>query len=139
MRKTTDHGLCTLLYISPVNCDNIFVNKALDNAIRQSRLPGDLIGEVVRRIVDAVQPEKIVLFGSVARGETKPGSDLDVLVVKQCVRRRELAGEIYKRLIGVGVPVDVVVATPSDLERYGSSPAMVLEPALREGRVVYAA
>lgn len=81
------------------------MNDTLDTAKGQTRIPGDLIGEVVRRIVAAVQPEKIVLFGSAARGEARPGSDLDVLVINECVRRRELAGEIYKRLIGVGVPV----------------------------------
>ena len=98
-----------------------------------------LIAEVVRRIVASVQPEKIVLFGSAARGEARAGSDLDFLVIKRCSQRRELAGEIYKHLVGVGIPVDVVVVTPDDIKRYGASPAMVIEPALREGRVVYAA
>ena len=95
--------------------------------------------EIVRRIVEVAQPERIILFGSAARGTTGPDSDVDLLVVKRGVHRRKLAGEIYMRLIGVGRAVDVVVVTPEDIERFGDSPALVIEPALREGKVIYAA
>lgn len=79
-----------------------------------------------------------MLFGSAARGTPSgPDSDLDLLVVKEEAHRGKLAGEIYKALAGVGRAVDVVVVTPEDIERYGESPALVIEPALREGRVVY--
>ncbi len=95
--------------------------------------------EIVRRIVEVARPERIVLFGSAARGETGPDSDLDLLVVKEGAHRRRLAGEIYARLVGVGRAVDVVVVTPEDIERFGANPALIIEPALREGRVIYAA
>lgn len=95
--------------------------------------------EIIRRIVEAAQPEQIILFGAAARGEMGPNSDIDLLVIKSGVHRRHLAEELYVRLIGVGHPVDLVVVTPEDVERYGDSPALVIEPALREGRVVYAA
>lgn len=95
--------------------------------------------EVVRRIVEVAQPERIVLFGSAARGTPGPDSDLDLLVVKRGAHRRRLTAEIYARLVGVGRAVDVVVVTPEDIERFGSSPSLIIEPALREGRVVYAA
>ncbi len=96
--------------------------------------------EVVRRIVEVAQPEKVVLFGSFARGtRVRPDSDLDLLVVKEGAHRRKLAAEIYASLAGVGQAVDVVVVTPEDIERFGESPALIIEPALREGRVVYAA
>ncbi len=94
--------------------------------------------EIVRRIVDVAQPERIILFGSAARETTGPDSDVDLLVVKRGAHRRKLAGEIYMRLIGVGRAVDVVVVTPEDIERFGDSPALVIEPALREGKVIYA-
>ncbi len=93
--------------------------------------------EIVRRIVEVAQPEKIILFGSAARGELGPNSDVDVMVVKSGVHRRKLAGDIYMNLYGVGQAVDVVVVTPEDIERYGKCPALVIEPALREGKVVY--
>ncbi len=99
-----------------------------------------VLAEVVRRIVEVASPERIVLFGSSARrARATPETDLDLLVVKEGAHRRRLASEIHASLAGVGVPVDVVVVTPEDVRRYGESPALVIEPALREGRIVYAA
>ena len=98
----------------------------------------EVLPEVIRRIVKTAQPERIILFGSAARGEMGSGSDLDLLVIaRPGTHRRRLAQEIYVALIGVSFPVDVVVATQEDVERYGKSVGLVLEPALREGRVVY--
>lgn len=102
-------------------------------------LSENTLREIVRRIVEAAQPEKIILFGSAAREEMGPNSDVDLLVVKSGAHRRKLAEKIYMNLIGVGQAVDVVVATPEDIERYGNCSALIIEPALREGRVVYAA
>jgi predicted nucleotidyltransferase len=96
------------------------------------------VKEAVRRIVETVQPQQVILFGSVARGDSAPDSDIDLLVVKHCKQRREVAGRIYRALIGVGRAVDVVVVTPEDVERYRQSRSMVIAPALQEGRVVYA-
>jgi predicted nucleotidyltransferase len=99
----------------------------------------DTLAEIVRRIVQVAAPERIILFGSTARGEVGPGSDLDLLVIKPgAYHRGRLTEEIYRSLIGVGQAVDVVVVTPEDVERYQNSPALVIAPALREGRVVYA-
>ena len=85
------------------------------------------------------QPEKIVLFGSAARGAMNRHSDVDVLVVKEGAHRRHLTGRIYENLYGAGAPVDVVVVTPADVERYKDSHALVIKPALREGKVIYEA
>lgn len=100
--------------------------------------PGKL-DEIIRRIVQVAQPEKIILFGSASRGEMGPNSDLDLLVIKSGVNRLELTGEIYMNLHGVGEAVDIIVVTPEDVERYRDSSALVIGPALREGKVVYAA
>lgn len=95
--------------------------------------------ELTERIVKAVQPLKIVLFGSAARGEMGPNSDLDVLVVMpEGVHRRKMAQLIYRQLVGFGFATDVVVATESDLRRYGDNFSLVYYPALREGREIYA-
>ena len=98
-----------------------------------------LLKEIVRRIVEAVQPEKIILFGSAARGEMGPNSDLDFLVIKSCKNRRETARRIRRRLIGIGVPKDIIVATPEDIEHYKDAVGLIYRPALREGKVLYAA
>jgi len=94
--------------------------------------------ELVSRIVAVAQPEQIILFGSAARGAVYEDSDLDILVIKSGANRRELAGRIYRQLLGFGRPVDIVVATPEDIERYRHSPALVLAPALKEGVLIYA-
>lgn len=96
--------------------------------------------DLVNRIVAAVQPRRIILFGSAARGEAGERSDVDVLVVVEEGRhRRRTAQRIHRALLGFGLPVDVVVATLGDLERYGNSPALVYRDALRDGRELYAA
>ena len=100
----------------------------------------ETLAEIVRRIVAVARPERIVLFGSAARGEMGPHSDYDLLVIKaSCTHRRDLAGAIYGNMRGVGAAVDIIVVTPEDIERYRDSHALVIKPALREGRVVYAA
>jgi predicted nucleotidyltransferase len=99
-----------------------------------------VLRDIVRRVVDAAHPEKIILFGSAARGEMGPNSDVDLLVVKRGkFNRRRVAAKIHHRLYGADAAVDVVVVTPEDVQRYGDAPCLVIFPALREGRVVYAA
>ncbi len=98
----------------------------------------ETLNEIIRRIVKVAAPEKIILFGSAARGEMRPNSDVDLLVVKSGAHRRRLARAVYLNLFGVGQAVDVVVVTPDDIERHKDSFALVIEPALQEGKVVYA-
>ncbi|MBI2940000.1 MAG: nucleotidyltransferase domain-containing protein [Chloroflexi bacterium] len=99
----------------------------------------EVLNEIIRRIVEVAQPEKIILFGSAARGMMGPNSDVDLLVVKSGAHRRHLARRIYQSLVGLGQAVDVVVVTPEDIERYHDAIGLVIEPALREGKVIYAA
>jgi predicted nucleotidyltransferase len=99
----------------------------------------DKLDLIIQRIVEVAKPEKIILFGSAVRGAMGPNSDVDLLVIKSGANRLDLMGEIYRNLHGVGEPVDVIVATPEDVERYRNSHSLVFAPALKEGRVVYAA
>ena len=97
-----------------------------------------VLDRVIRRVVEVAQPEKIILFGSAARGRMGPHSDLDLLVVRGGVRSAcELAGrDLPETCVGVGVAVDVIVvisgtiwnATGDSLRHDHSS-----KPALREG------
>ncbi|WP_208426980.1 nucleotidyltransferase domain-containing protein [Salinibacter sp.] len=96
-----------------------------------------VVDTIIERIVEVADPERIILFGSGARGEMGPNSDLDLLVVKSGVHRRKLAQRIYRNLIGVGHPVDIVVVTPEDLDQYADSHALIISPALKEGTEVY--
>ncbi len=97
-----------------------------------------ILQEVIRRIVEAVAPEKIILFGSAARGEMGPDSDVDLLVVKACDSPHEVERQIYRRLIGIGVPKDVLVVTPQHLDKHKDTIGYIYRPALREGKVIYA-
>ena len=95
--------------------------------------------EIIRRVVAVAHPERIILFGSAARGEMGPHSDVDLLVIKEVADRRGLSTRIHRSLYGVEAAVDVVVVTPADLQRYKDAHALIIKPALREGRVVYEA
>jgi len=111
-------------------------------ATAPTKLPSldQTLQEVTRRIVRVAKPSRVLLFGSAASGRMTKDSDLDVLVVVNGpVHRRRLAQEIYRSLRGVGIAVDVVVATEEDLRKYGQRAGTILQPALREGRVIYAA
>ena len=89
-------------------------------------------------IVEAVQPVRIILFGSAARGEMRAKSDLDVLViVPDGQNRRHIAGTIYRARPRGTRPLDLVVATESDVERHRDARWYVIASALREGRVLY--
>ena len=96
-----------------------------------------VLDDVIARIVDVAAPEKIILFGSAARGETGRNSDLDLLIVKDGADELDLMARIYKRLHGVGAAVDAMVVSSKDVERFKDSHALVIKPALREGTVVY--
>lgn len=98
----------------------------------------ELLGEVVARVVTAAAPDRIILFGSGGRGSMAPHSDLDLLVVKSGEWERHAVDvAIRESLRGLGVPVDLVLATPAELERYGRSIGLVYLPALEEGRAIY--
>jgi len=98
------------------------------------------IEELVRRIVEVVHPQRLILFGSAARGDMRPDSDIDVLVVMpEGVHRRRTAQEIHERLFGFPMPVDILVTTPADLEKHKDNLGLVYHRILREGREIYAA
>jgi uncharacterized protein len=98
-----------------------------------------ILADVVRRVVEAADPEKILLFGSAARGTMGPDSDLDLLVIKRGKFNRDrVMTAIYRNLSGA-IGVDAVVVTPEEVERYRDTHCLVICPALREGKVVYEA
>jgi predicted nucleotidyltransferase len=95
--------------------------------------------EVTRRILETVQPQRVLLFGSSVRGEFTKDSDLDILViVRGPVHRRQLAQKINRNLRGIDAPIDILVATEEDVAKYGDKLGTILRPALREGQVLYA-
>jgi uncharacterized protein len=92
----------------------------------------------VEQIAAHFNPLRVLVFGSYARGEARPGSDLDLLVVLPGVdHKREVAVAMRRVLSGLHVPHDVFVTTPDEIERRGWIVGSLLREALSEGTLVY--
>jgi uncharacterized protein len=95
---------------------------------------------VVERVAERFDPLKIIVFGSVARGEANHDSDIDLLVVFdeiEWAEKRNVTVEIRRALARFPVPKDVIVTDVGELRRRGHLVGPMLRPALEEGRVVY--
>ena len=98
------------------------------------------LDQLVSNVVRLVQPQRVVLFGSHARGTADAYSDVDLLVVMgNGAHRRRTAQYLYERLRHSGVPFDVVVATPSDIQKHRNDSGLVYHAAIEEGRTLYVA
>ena len=96
------------------------------------------IREMARRIIAAADPVKVILFGSRARGNARPTSDVDLLVIERDpVTHRKEATRLRRLLRDFKVPIDIVVMGQSFAERYWDIQGTVLYPAFREGKVLY--
>lgn len=97
------------------------------------------IDRMVKRIVKKFRPEKIILFGSQARGDAGPDSDVDLLVVmdfqgSKLDKMVELRGTLH----GIAVPVDILITRPEDFAWRKDVVGTIEWPAVREGKVLYA-
>lgn len=98
----------------------------------------ETLGELIDRIVEAVDPQKIVLFGSHAYGEPHENSDLDLLVVMESdLPRYKRAVPIYQALTGLLIPKDVLVYTPKEIEEWKEVPQAFVTKILKKGRVIF--
>ena len=95
------------------------------------------LAAVVESAIEIAHPERIILFGSAARGEMNEDSDLDLLVIADKQDRRATARRIRRARPRRSAPLDVVVATASEVEANRHDPCCFLHDALREGRVLY--
>jgi predicted nucleotidyltransferase len=98
----------------------------------------ELLNEIKRRILAVSDPEQIILFGSHASGNAGADSDVDLLVIENDVDapRRESV-RLRNALRGLLVPVDVLVATSEQVERYRDAVGLIYHSILRDGRVIY--
>ncbi len=98
----------------------------------------DVVADIVRRIVESAQPEKIILFGSRARGDARPDSDFDVLVIKESDEPRyRRSVPLYLALADLPVEVEVMVYTPQEVEEWSQVPQAFITTAVREGTTIY--
>jgi predicted nucleotidyltransferase len=103
-----------------------------------TRVPEEDLREIVRRIVETAAPERIILFGSAARGEMGPDSDIDLLIVKAGEYRALGVEQQLGRAMGLlPYAMDMVVVTPEQFESMKDCYYAVVYPAAREGKVLY--
>ena len=100
-----------------------------------------MLAEIIRRLVAAYQPERIYLFGSIARGDAGPESDYDLLVIvpDDAPPERRRSRLAYEALRGTGTAADVLVCTHSYFEARRHLRASLPGTVLREGRLLHAA
>jgi len=94
--------------------------------------------EIVRRFLQAGAPLKIVLFGSRARGNAEPDSDLDLLVIEESdLPRYKRSPRYFRALVGLFPKNDVIVWTPAEVASWAEVPSAFVTTALREGKTLY--
>jgi uncharacterized protein len=98
----------------------------------------ELLQEAMQRILSVGSPEKIVLFGSWARGQARPDSDLDLLIIEESdLPRYRRAGRYRMALLGLFPAKGIVVWTPSEVALWRDVPNAFITAILAEGRVLY--
>ena len=98
-----------------------------------------LLQEIVRRIVNTINPLRIILFGSWAYSKPHKGSDLDILVVVDdgVTSKYDVAVKVYGTLRGILIPKDVVITTPNMIKEWENVPQAFITTIVRKGRIVY--
>ena len=115
---------------------------AMQGDVKMAHVSDAVLDQMVEKIVEEVDPDQIILFGSRARGDARAGSDVDLVVVesepfgRERSRRLE-AARLYRTLSGFLVSKDILVYSRDEVEYWRDSLNHVLARALREGRVLY--
>ena len=99
----------------------------------------DQLQEIVDRLVKGLKPERIYLFGSLARGQSQPDSDIDLLVIlpESRLSRHRREALSYDLLWGLTVPVDVIVLTRDEFQRAARVKTSLASRVQVEGKLLY--
>jgi len=97
------------------------------------------IENVARRLGDAAQAERVILFGSYARGNPSENSDVDFLVVAPSdLPRFKRSRELYQLFKPYPFAMDILVYTPEEIRQDGSNPLSFVASVMKEGKIIYA-
>ena len=100
--------------------------------------PERVVEEMVSRITEQLHPQRIILFGSRARGQARSDSDFDLLIIAPSTEPRwRRTVPVYRLLAGLGVPKDIVWWTPEEVAAWRDVKSHFIHAAIREGRVLY--
>ncbi len=89
-------------------------------------------------LIREVEPDRIILFGSRARGNNEDRSDYDICILKTGVlHRRSLAKQIYRLLYDTGLPVDIIVETPERFDQLKDNRFLIYKDIAKHGQVIY--
>jgi predicted nucleotidyltransferase len=103
-----------------------------------TQIDARLVEEIVRRIVETLSPHKIVLFGSQARGDARPESDIDLLVIADSTQPRyRRSAPLYGALSDILMPMDILVYSPEEVQEWSEVRQAFVTTAVREGKVLY--
>jgi len=110
-----------------------------DSRLNSKQLTSELIAYIVEKIVRGVAPQRIIMFGSRARGEAKDDSDLDLFVIQDSqLPNRQVRRRIERLLWGREFGVDLIVRTPPEVERnMADGNPFYTRHIFGEGRVLY--
>jgi predicted nucleotidyltransferase len=99
-----------------------------------------ILEDITKKIVLTCKPLKVILFGSTANGKMTKHSDFDILVImKNGIHRRKTAQLIYRNIADIGFASDIIVVTEEDVKTYEKDEGTVIYPAIRNGKILYAA
>ena len=97
-----------------------------------------LIKNIVKCITNVIQPEKIILFGSYAKGEANEKSDIDILIIQPSdLPRYKRSKPVRLALKGLFPSKDIVIYTPEEVKDWETASTSFIASVLREGRVLY--
>ena len=97
----------------------------------------DNIDHLIDKIKTSYKPEMIILFGSRARGDVDPDSDLDLLIIKKTKKRPIQRRIDVRKVLSTDMPVDVLVYTPDEFESLRQAGSAFLKTLSKEGKVLY--
>lgn len=98
----------------------------------------NLISDIVEKITRFYNPDKVILFGSYAYGNTDLDSDLDLILIKETTQpKHKRTVEIYKQLMGTKFPVDILVYTPEEYEKALTDKYSFLSSAIKKSKLLY--
>jgi len=93
---------------------------------------------IVDKIINNFNPDKIIIFGSYAYGHPTVDSDMDIMIVMETDEKpHKRAVSVRKVLKGIGIPKDIIVKTPEEFERFKDIVGTIVYPAAHKGRIIY--